>query len=249
MTVLIIGGTSEARALAADLVDAGREVITSLAGRIRDPARPAGPVRIGGFGGIAGLVAFLIEQRITAVVDASHPFAAQISTNVERASVEVGVPLLRLERLGWSSHPDASSWTWVPDADAARTSAEAHRRPFLTTGRQSLPVFLTWADRSVLVRVVDPPEFALPEHWIVITSRGPYRYADERDLLSRYSVDVLITKDSGGEHTVAKLDAAGDLGIPVVIIARPATSTWVETVGTVAAARAWLDRSLVDGAA
>ena len=122
MTVLIIGGTAEARALAADLVGAGVDVITSLAGRVRDPALPAGPVRIGGFGGVAGLVAFLIEQRITAVVDASHPFAAQISTNVERASVEVGVPLLRLERPGWAEHPRGRVVDLGADADGgART--------------------------------------------------------------------------------------------------------------------------------
>ena len=174
MTVLIIGGTAEARALAADLVGAGVGVITSLAGRVRDPALPAGPVRIGGFGGVAGLVAFLIEERITAVVDASHPFAAQISISVERASAEVGVPLLRLERPGWGDHPHAASWAWVPDAEAARVAIASYRRPFLTTGRQSLAAFLPLADRPVLVRVVDPPEFALPERWTVITSRGPY---------------------------------------------------------------------------
>jgi precorrin-6A/cobalt-precorrin-6A reductase len=242
MTVLIIGGTAEARALAADLVGAGADVITSLAGRVQEPALPAGPVRIGGFGGIAGLVAFLIEQRITAVVDASHPFAAQISTNVERASVEVGVPLLRLERAGWADHPAAASWTWVPDADAAaaRVVAENYDRPFLTTGRQSLTAFLPLVDRPVLVRVVDPPEVALPDRWTMITSRGPYRLAEERALMTDHGIDVLVTKDSGGEHTVAKLDAAAELGIDVVVIARPVAAIQVETAATVDAARAWL---------
>lgn len=242
MTVLIIGGTAEARALAADLVGAGAAVITSLAGRVQEPALPAGPVRIGGFGGIAGLVAFLIEQRITAVVDASHPFATQISTNVERASVEVGVPLLRLERPGWADHPAAASWTWVPDADAAaaRVVAENYDRPFLTTGRQSLAAFVPLADRPVLVRVVEPPGFALPDRWTMITARGPYRLAEERALMTDHAIDVLVTKDSGGEHTVAKLDAAAELGIDVVVIARPVVPIQVETAATVDAARAWL---------
>jgi precorrin-6A/cobalt-precorrin-6A reductase len=240
MTILIIGGTAEARALAAALVGSGVDVITSLAGRVRDPALPAGPVRIGGFGGVAGLVAFLIEQRISAVVDASHPFAAQISTNIERASVEVGVPLLRLERPGWADHSQAGSWIWAGDAEGAREAAEAYRRPFLTTGRQSLPTFLVWADRPVLARVVDPPEFALPERWTLIISRGPYDYPDERQLLTEHSVEVLITKDSGGQHTVAKLDAAGDLGIPVVIIARPAHSAAAPHVPAVSEALTWL---------
>ena len=174
MTILIIGGTAEARALAAELVGAGVEVITSLAGRVRDPALPAGQVRIGGFGGVAGLVAFLIEQRITAVVDASHPFAAQISTNVERASVEVGVPLLRLERPGWAGHPHAAfvdlgaRCRGGPGGRRGVPASVPDHRPAVAAG---LPA---WADRVVLVRVVDPPEFALPERWTMITSRGPY---------------------------------------------------------------------------
>lgn len=240
MTILIIGGTAEGRVLAAELVAAGAAVITSLAGRVQDPALPVGQVRIGGFGGVSGLVAFLLEERITAVVDASHPFAAQISTNVERASIEVGVPLLRLERPGWSDHPAAATWAWVPDAAAAREAADPARRPFLTTGRQSLAEFLPWADKVVLVRVVDPPEIGLPERWTMITSRGPYSLDSERALMVDHAVDLLITKDSGGDATVAKLDAAAELGIPVVIIARPASSNQAPTVATPGDALAWL---------
>lgn len=240
MTILIIGGTAEGRALAAELIARGVEVITSLAGRVRDPALPAGEVRIGGFGGVSGLVAFLLEERITAVVDASHPFAAQISTNVERASIEVGVPLLRLERPGWSDHPAATTWTWVPDAESARVAVEEFERPFLTTGRQSLATFLSLADRRVLVRVVDAPEFPLPSRWILLQSRGPYTFDSERTLMIDHAIDALVTKDSGGNNTVAKLDAAADLNIPVVIIARPAVWSQVETVPTVDAARTWV---------
>jgi precorrin-6A/cobalt-precorrin-6A reductase len=240
MMILIIGGTAEARALAAELVAADAAVITSLAGRVQDPAMPAGRVRTGGFGGVSGLVAFLLEERITAVVDASHPFAAQISTNVERASIEVGVPLLRLERPGWSDHPAARTWTWVPDAESARVAVEEFERPFLTTGRQSLATFLSLADRRVLVRVVDAPEFPLPSRWVLLRSRGPYTYDSERTLMINHGIDALVTKDSGGDHTVAKLDAAADLGIRVVIIARPASSDHVPMVQTTAEVLDWL---------
>ena len=147
---------------------------------------------------------------------------------------------MRLERPGWSDHPRSAEWTWVSDADAARMAAEAYARPFLTTGRQSLPAFLAWADRPVLVRVVDPPKVPVPDRWTLITARGPYDYAAERRLMGELGVDVLLTKDSGGSHTVAKLDAAGDLGIPVVVIARPRRAP-ADQVTTVAAVLAWLE--------
>jgi precorrin-6A/cobalt-precorrin-6A reductase len=240
MTILILGGTSEARALAAELVRAGRDVLTSLAGRVSEPALPAGWVRIGGFGGVAGLAAFLRTEGVTAVVDATHPFAARIGANAAAAAEQTGVPLLRLERRGWADHPRAGSWTWVADGDAARDAALPYDRPFLTTGRQSLETFLGWGDRHALVRVVDPPEIEVPARWTVITARGPYRYADERRLMLDFGVDVLLTKDSGGSHTAAKLDAAGDLGIPVVVIARPTRPPGVPTVAGVADVVTWV---------
>ena len=239
MTILILGGTIEARALAAELAGAGSAVLTSLAGRVREPTLPDGSVRIGGFGGVDGLVAFLRTQGIRAMVDATHPFAAQISSHAAAAAALTGVPLLGLERPGWADHPQSAGWTWVADVAAARAAAQAYPHPFLTTGRQSLPDFLSWADRSVLARVVDPPETPVPERWTLITTRGPYDYAAERSLMAGYGVGVLLTKDSGGSHTVAKIDAAGDLGIPVVIIARPRREP-VASVATVAEALAWL---------
>jgi precorrin-6A/cobalt-precorrin-6A reductase len=238
-SILILGGTAEARALAAALVHAGRDVLTSLAGRVRHPALPVGRVRVGGFGGVARLAEFLRAEDVTAVVDATHPFAARISANAVAAAEQAGVPLLRLERPGWAEHPRADSWTWVPDTVAARAAADAYARPFLTTGRQSLADFLPWADRAVLARVVDPPEFALPERWTLITARGPYGYADERGRMTEAGTDVLLTKDSGGSLTAAKLDAAGDLGIPVVVIARPPRPGGVPTVSGVAEVLAW----------
>ena len=238
MTIVILGGTAEARQLASMLVADGVDVVSSLAGRVRRPNLPPGRVRIGGFGGVDGLAEYLQLQPAAALVDATHPFAATISENAVQAASRTGTPLIRLERPGWTDHPRASSWIWVRDAAAARAVADSARRPFLTTGRQSLTEFGPWADRDVLVRLVDPPAKPLPERWTVIMSRGPYSYSDERQILSEYAIDVLLSKDSGGAHTVAKLDAAGDLGIPVVIIARPDHPP-VRVLSTVAEVAAW----------
>jgi precorrin-6A/cobalt-precorrin-6A reductase len=244
VTILILGGTAEARQLAATLVADGVTVISSLAGRVSTPSLPVGKVRVGGFGGAAGLAEYMREQRVSAVVDATHPFAAKITSNAVQAASRTGTPLVRLERAGWQEHPRSGTWTWVSDAAAARVAAEVAARPFLTTGRQSLRDFQSWADREVLVRLVDPPSSELPERWTVIVSRGPYAYAEERQILTEHGIDVLITKDSGGSHTVAKLDAAGDLGIPVVIIARPQPAP-VIGLESVAEAVAWC-RALED---
>jgi precorrin-6A/cobalt-precorrin-6A reductase len=236
--ILILGGTAEARTLAARLDAAGESVVSSLAGRVRDPALPPGEVRIGGFGGVEGLARFLRERRVRACVDATHPFAALISEHAAQASAAVGCPLLRLERPSWRTHPDAETWTWVSDeTEVLQLRAE---RPVLTTGRQTLHRFLPWTDRDVLARVVDPPDFTLPSRWRLVTSRGPYAYAGERALLSDHRADLLVTKDSGGEHTTAKLAAAADLGLPVAVIARPPPPSGVPVVATVAEAMAWL---------
>jgi precorrin-6A/cobalt-precorrin-6A reductase len=238
MTILILGGTAEARQLAAVLVADGVEVISSLAGRVSSPNLPPGRVRVGGFGGADGLAEYLRGLRATALVDATHPFAATMSTNAVLAADRTGTPLVRLERTGWSEHPRATSWMWVPDAAAALEAADSARRPFLTTGRQSLSDFASWADRDVLIRLVDPSSEQLPQRWTVIMSRGPYSYSGEREILREHAVDVLLSKDSGGSHTVAKLDAAGDLGIPVVIIARPSLPP-ARVFSSVAEAAAW----------
>jgi precorrin-6A/cobalt-precorrin-6A reductase len=240
MTILILGGTAEARLLASELVDGGEDVLNSLAGRVREPALPAGRLRVGGFGGADGLATFLGTSGIRAMVDATHPFAARIGAHAAIAARLAGIPLLRLERPGWTCHPRSTEWIWVADLAAARAAAEAYRRPFLTTGRQSLPAFLVWSERTVLVRVVDAPEVPVPERWTLLTARGPYDYAAERRLMSEFGVDVLLTKDSGGSQTSAKLDAAGDLRIPVVIISRPRRPAAVATVRSVAEALAWL---------
>jgi precorrin-6A/cobalt-precorrin-6A reductase len=240
VTVLILGGTAEARELAAALTVEGYDVVTSLAGRVRDPALPLGRLRIGGFGGVDGLTDYLRTSVISAIVDATHPFATTISANAAAAAERTGTPLLRLERPGWAGHPRAGSWTWVSDVKAALAAGEHSSRPLLTIGRQSLQTFLPWAERPVTARVVDPPDFTLPTSWRLLTSRGPYSYPDEQQMLIDHRIDLLITKDSGGTHTAAKLDAAADLGVGVVVIARPLRAGG-SVVATVAEAKAWCD--------
>lgn len=249
MRVLVLGGTGEARQLAAQLVASGHDVVSSLAGRVSRPALPVGDVRIGGFGGVAGLAAHLCDERVAAVVDATHPFAATISANAAAACADTGTPLLRLQRAGWERHPRAGSFDWVDDVDSARERAELHGiRPFLTTGRQQLDAFVRWDDRYVLARVVDPPEWGVPASWEVRCARGPFTYAAESALMADRRVDVLVTKDSGGALTEAKLDVATDLDVPVVVVRRPPVPVGVPVVEEAAAATAWVADLSVEGA-
>jgi len=239
VTVLILGGTGEARALARELASAGTVFLSSLAGRVRNPALPVGEVRIGGFGGADGLARFLREHRIVAVVDATHPFAAGISTNAAAACTATGTPLLRLQRPGWSD--PSGRWTWVDDHDDAAAAASSGGRIFLSTGRQTLQRFVgPLADLQVLVRVVDPLGYEPPAGWTVLCARGPYTLDGERELLRDNAVDTLVTKDSGGELTRAKLDAAAELGIRVIVVRRPAAPLGVRTVDSVDDAVGWV---------
>lgn len=241
--VLILGGTAEARDLAARLESKGAPLTSSLAGRVSRPRLPVGPVRIGGFGGTEGLSAWIREHAVTAVVDATHPFAATMGSHAAQACSTVGVPLLRLARPGWSAHPDAGSWTWVDGHEAARAAAdEAGGSPFVTTGRQTLHHHIdAWAERSVLVRLVEPPEVPLPPSWTVLRSRGPFDVAGEEALMREHGVSVLLTKDSGGRYTEAKLDAARRLGVVVVVVGRPARAEGVAEASDAEAAVAWLE--------
>ncbi|GLB63239.1 precorrin-6A reductase [Dietzia sp. NCCP-2495] len=239
--VLILGGTGEARALAELLVEAGVPVVSSLAGRVSAPRLPVGEVRIGGFGGIDGLAGYLRESGVRAVVDATHPFARVISGNAASACGAAGVPLLRLERPGWSQAPGAEHWHWVDGHDAAaEATARLGRRPLLTVGRQSLDRFTgPLANVPAVVRVVDPPEHPLPEPWQVLRARGPYTEAGERELMESHGIDVLVTKDSGGALTWPKMAVATAADIPVVVVRRPGPPSSVTVVDTAAEAVEW----------
>ena len=242
--VLVLGGTAEGRALAAAAGELGYAVVSSLAGRVSRPALPVGAVRIGGFGGPAGLADYLTGHHIPAVIDATHPFAATMSASAAVACAAVDIPLLRLARPGWSSRPDTASWQWVDSTvAAAELAGRIGQRPFLTTGRQTLPDFALLADRPTLVRVVEPPEVDLPQLWRLVLDRGPYAIAGELALMRSHQVDLVVTKDSGGSYTSAKLDAAAALHIPVVVVRRPMPDPRVSTVDSVAAALDWLRRT------
>lgn len=243
MTVLILGGTGEARELARLLQEAGAEFVSSLAGRVSRPRLPVGEVRIGGFGGAEGLAGHLRSRGVAAVVDATHPFAAGISANAAAACAAAEVPLLRLQRPGWSGEPGADGWTWVDTHDAAATAAaRAGGTVFLTTGRQTLERFTgPLAQVPTVVRVVEPLSFDPPPGWTVLLSRGPYDLDSERALLREHDVRVLVTKDSGGAMTRAKLDAAGEQGAEVVVVRRPAAPAGVRTVPDAEAAARWAE--------
>jgi len=222
--ILILGGTTEARQLAGKL--ARREdfsVTLSLAGRTESPVAQGVPVRVGGFGGSDGLAAYLSEEHIQLLVDATHPYAARISANAAEAARRSGVPILALRRPGWA--PVAGDrWTLVDSAtEAARALGMAPRRVFLAIGRQEAGAFETAPQHRYLIRSVDPvePKLAVPDA-LYLLARGPFPEADERALLEKYGIDAIVSKNSGGEATYGKIAAARALGIEVVMIRRPA---------------------------
>jgi precorrin-6A/cobalt-precorrin-6A reductase len=236
--VLILGGTGEARRLATALVDIGTDVLSSLAGRVADPALPPGEVRIGGFGGAAGLTAWLRSHPVRSVVDATHPFAATMTASAAAAAEATGVPLLRLQRPGWSPVP-GDDWRWVDSPAEAAVAVAGFDSVFLTTGRLGLAAFAGLPARCV-VRSVDPPSPPMPARTTVVLGRGPFTVPEELALMRQHGIDVVVTKDSGGRMTAAKLTAARELGLPVVLIRRPGVPPGVPRVATVQEALAWV---------
>jgi len=232
--ILILGGTAEARDLAGRL--AGRadlSVTLSLAGRTLDPAPQPVPVRTGGFGGAAGLQAYLAKEVVDLLVDATHPFAKRISANARAASAAAGVPLLRLERLGWEE-VEGDRWTRVASiANAVTALGEAPRRVFLAIGRQEAKAFDAAPQHHYLVRSVDPvdPPLDAP-HVDYLLARGPFAIEAEEGLLRDRCIEVVVSKNSGGEATYGKIAAARRLGLPVVLVERegPAEGYRAETV-------------------
>ncbi|MFI5775604.1 cobalt-precorrin-6A reductase [Nocardia sp. NPDC051570] len=241
MKILILGGTREARELAKVATgERGLEIVSSLAGRVREPVLPVGPVRVGGFGGIDGLRTWLADNAIDAVVDATHPFAATISANAAVAASDTGVPMIQLRRPGYDERPE-DSWSRVPDlAAASETVAALGDRVFLSIGRQGVEAFAGLASPWFLIRAIDPPTGALPPRHEILLARGPFAVEDELRLLAERRIEVLVTKDSGGAATTAKLIAARARHIPVVMIDRPPVPAGTPHVTTVAAALDWL---------
>jgi precorrin-6A/cobalt-precorrin-6A reductase len=242
-TVLILGGTADARRLA-DLLHqrGGLSVISSLAGRTRDPAPPAGELRSGGFGGADGLAAYLGELRPIAVIDATHPYAEVISRNARRVCAALGVPRLRLERPAWQPGP-GDDWRLADDLDQALDVATGlARRIFLSFGRVPSALLDRYPRHWFLIRSVEPGEAqAANRRWV--RARGPFRRVDEIELMLGHRIEAVVSKASGGESTYAKIEAARELGLPVVMLRRPDPPPG-PLVGRPEEAVAWLDQLL-----
>jgi precorrin-6A/cobalt-precorrin-6A reductase len=246
--LLILGGTAEARGLAdaAHARFAGRlRVTTSLAGRTSTPAEPKGELRRGGFGGAAGLADYLGAAQIDLVIDATHPFATQITAAAQAACHVRDLPLLALTRSRWKARSD-DRWIEVADAaEAASILPDLGRRAFLTIGQRGIAAFAPLSGVHFLVRLIEPPAAALPlRSYEILLGRGPFTLEDERRIMQRHAIEVLIAKDSGGEATAAKLEAARLLRIPVVMLRRPDPPG--TSVATIDDALCWIAEKLED---
>ncbi|ACM00999.1 cobalt-precorrin-6A reductase [Cereibacter sphaeroides] len=221
MRILLLGGTTEASRMARALAEAGLPAVFSYAGRTAAPVAQPLPLRVGGFGGTEGFAAYIRAEGITHVIDATHPFAAQMSRNAVEACAATGTALVALERAPWAAGP-GDRWIRVPSIEAAAEALpEAPARVFLAIGRQHLAAFAGRAQHHYLLRLVDPPD-ALPlPRAEAIVARGPFTLAEDLDLLRRHGIQWIVAKNAGGEGARAKLDAARELGLPVVLIDRP----------------------------
>lgn len=242
--VLVLAGSSEASLLAARLSMNERvTVISSFAGRVKDLSRPPGLVRVGGFGGAAGLARWLRDERIAAVIDATHPFTAHMPAHALEACDASGVPRLRILRPEWKPEPD-DQWLSVPDLESAATMITTihARRVFLTSGRQHLAPFAGREEVNFLVRTIEAPDTMPLAHATVLLDRGPFDLAAERALFATHDIDCLVTKNSGGAAAGAKLVVARERGIPVIMVTRPPHVG--PTVNTVEDALGWCESLL-----
>lgn len=218
--ILILGGTRDARQIAAALIADGFSVITSLAGVTENPVLPPGEVRRGGFGGVAGLAGYLKEQRIALVVDATHPFAAQMSAQAHAACALCQVPLLRFERPAWTPS-EGDLWSEVKTIAEAVQLLPAGARALVTIGRKEIAPFFQRADISGIARMIEPPPEDAPSGWSIVLERPPFTAESETALMTGNRITHLVTKNAGGASTEAKLGVARQLRVPVVMIARP----------------------------
>ena len=237
---LLLGGTTEASLMARALAEAGIAAVFSYAGRTGAPRAQPLPTRVGGFGGVAGLMAYLRAEGISHVIDATHPFAAGMSRNAIAACATLGVPLIALERAPWAAG-EGDDWTHVPDIPAAAAALPVEaERVFLAIGRMHLADFAGQPQHHYLLRLVDAPEgpLPLPQAEAVIAS-GPFTLEEDLALLRGHRIQRIVAKNAGGVGARAKLEAARALGLPVVLIDRPALPLRA-TVGTVDAVLHWL---------
>ncbi|MEP2714964.1 cobalt-precorrin-6A reductase [Pseudophaeobacter sp.] len=238
--ILVLGGTTEASKLARVLAEAEIDAVFSYAGRTAQPVQQPLPVRVGGFGGTAGLVEYLAEDGISHVVDATHPFAAQMSRNVVEACAQAGVPLCAFERPPWQAGPE-DAWLQVANIEAAVAALpDAPARVFLAIGKQNLAAFAAKPQHHYLLRLVDAPEADLPlPDCSVEIARGPFDEAGDLALMQHYGITHVVSKNAGGRGASAKLAAARSLGLPVVMIDRPRVPPRT-TYGDLAEVMGWL---------
>lgn len=241
MRVLILGGTGDAVELAGRISKLdGVEVFTSLAGRTQNPkVENLDNIRIGGFGGVTGLVKYFQDTNIEAVIDATHPFARQISNHGAIAANQVQIPYLMMVRPAWEKQPE-DNWIEVESLEqAAQVLMEVGERVFLTVGRQEIGLFSHLEEIWFLMRMIDPPTDVKIPTGKIILERGPFSLERDRQLMIAYNIDHLISKNSGGNATYAKIIAARELNIPVIMIKRPPTPECMQ-VKDIDAAVDWL---------
>lgn len=244
--LLILGGTTEGRSLCKAVADAGLLGTVSMAGRVERPAPQGVPMRVGGFGGAEGLARYLSENAITHVIDATHPFAAQMSRNAIDACTQTGTPLIALTRPPWQADP-GDRWTHVPDIAGAVAALDCpQKRVMLAVGRMHLQDFTVNPQHAYLLRLVDPPAQPLgfPQAKVVV-DRGPFSLEGDRALLREHRIDLVVSKNAGGSGAHAKILAARDLGLPVLMIERPAIAARAEA-HSIQEVMQWLDHVSTD---